>query len=749
MKKLVLAFLIVVILGGLGFYFYSARAIDLIINDKQVELDNPVIIEEDTIFVPAKPIFEELGAYTRWDSKTGFFTAKLGDFQMRLPVDSDEVTIDGETVAWAAPVQLVNDTVYTPVGPTAEALGAFVEWDEETREVIVSTPQEFDPEIGDEQEEPLLHVAYPPEQQISYYADSLFVFGTTRSYSQVDVTVNGEPVDMLNRKTGNFLTMVDIPRGEEFTLTVEASDGVKTTTVKRSVIFPEGLQTMPEEPLEIHSSHLIPRQDQILNPGESLRIVARGSPGATAYYQIGEGSYNEMKELEYPAGPSGRGGIYTAVYTAGQYDAPAAGVSDSMPITVFLEKGEEQVSKELPGKVAFFSDIPYKIVEVKEEPELNFSGWFRIIQDDQYQLYADTRGGTGYPDNVASYLTEGTHFETVGTSGDYYRVKLEENETYLLHKEAVRELDEKDFLEPFLSDIEISETGEEVSLRLIADERFPFIIGSSTDKLEIKLYGVEKDEGLAVPEAPNSVKEVTLEPVAGEPNAFLLSIILEQNFTSFTPSWDNNDLTIEVNKPPEISEESSLKDKTIVIDPGHGGEDPGAPGPGDLYEKDVVLDISLYLRDLLLEEGADVIMTRTEDVNIDLYDRPKAEHLNETDFFISVHANAHGPGADAVDTHGIMTLYNYDHNEKVAEIMLNMVSEKMDLPAVYTSRRNIAVTRYTQFPCVLVEAGYMMHPEDNWHILHPMGQQEFARAMKEGIKEYFVSFDKVNNTEQQ
>ncbi len=91
-----------------------------------------------------------------------------------------------------SPVKLIDDSVYAPVEPTAEALGAFLEWDKETRAVIISTPKEFDPEVDEDQERPLLDVSYPPEYQISYYTDSLFVFGTIQSYSQVDVNVNGE-----------------------------------------------------------------------------------------------------------------------------------------------------------------------------------------------------------------------------------------------------------------------------------------------------------------------------------------------------------------------------------------------------------------------------------------------------------------------------------------------------------------------------------------------------------------------------
>jgi len=740
MKKIILVIIIISVAGISFFMFDQDKDIELVINDELIEPDNPVLLEDEVLYVPANPVFETLGAYTRWDPVNEVFHGILGEYELHLPVDSHEVTVDGETVAWNEPVILVDDTVYVPAAPAAEALGAFVEWDDEARQVIISTPQEFDPELEEEQEGPLLHASYPPPYQFNYYADTLFVFGTTRSYSQVDVIVNGEPVDMINRKTGNFLTMIDIPRGEEYTVRIEATDGVDTTTVERTVIYPAGLQAMPEDPLEIHSSHVIPRGNQVLNPGDSLRIAARGSPGATAYYQIGEGSYNQMTELQSPGGPPGRGGIYTAVHTVSSYDVPAEGMTETMPVRVILDKGGQQVSRELPGQVAFFSDVPYKVLEVREEPALDYSGWFRMISDDSYQIYSNTPGGTGHPDKIASYLTEGTRFEAVGASGNYYRVRLEEDEIYLLHKDAVRELEDKEHLDPSLTSVEISETSEKVSLRFNSDERFPFLVESGTDHLAIKLYGIDKDEGLEMAESSGSVQELSLEPMAGEPEAYILKIQLDRSFTGFTPSWKENNLIVDIAKPPSVDQENPLQGKTIVVDPGHGGEDLGAPGPGHLYEKDVVLEMSLYLQELLLKEGAEVIMTRIEDVDVDLYDRPKAEFINETDFFISVHANAHGHGADAVNTHGIMTLYNYDHNEKLADIMLDRVTEKMDLPALYTWRRNIAVTRHTQFPCVLVEAGYMMHPEDNWHILHPRGQQQFAAAMVEGIKEYFLSF---------
>ncbi len=61
-----------------------------------------------------------------------------------------------------------------------------------------------------------------------------------------------------------------------------------------------------------------------------------------------------------------------------------------------------------------------------------------------------------------------------------------------------------------------------------------------------------------------------------------------------TPAWEGNSLTFELDTPTPADRENPLQSKTIVIDPGHGGEGYGAPGPGHLYEKDVVLDMSLY-----------------------------------------------------------------------------------------------------------------------------------------------------------
>jgi N-acetylmuramoyl-L-alanine amidase len=154
----------------------------------------------------------------------------------------------------------------------------------------------------------------------------------------------------------------------------------------------------------------------------------------------------------------------------------------------------------------------------------------------------------------------------------------------------------------------------------------------------------------------------------------------------------SGELVISLCKPPEVSEDNPLESRKIVIDPGHGGKYPGAVGPGDIHERDVVLAMGKYLRDMLKERGAEVLMTREEDVDVDLYERVNLAVKENADLFISIHANAHAEGADAIDYHGHMTLYNFAYNQKLAEIMLDNLTERMGLPKkIVWQRSNLAV----------------------------------------------------------
>src|SRR5690606_5572186 len=90
-----------------------------------------------------------------------------------------------------------------------------------------------------------------------------------------------------------------------------------------------------------------------------------------------------------------------------------------------------------------------------------------------------------------------------------------------------------------------------------------------------------------------------------------------------------------------VAEVLDLQVRTIVIDPGHGGRDPGAVGPGRLEEKDVALDVALRLRDRLMRRGGlDVLLTRDGDGAVSLEERVAFANAHGADLFVSIHVNA-------------------------------------------------------------------------------------------------------------
>ena len=94
--------------------------------------------------------------------------------------------------------------------------------------------------------------------------------------------------------------------------------------------------------------------------------------------------------------------------------------------------------------------------------------------------------------------------------------------------------------------------------------------------------------------------------------------------------------------PPQPAQPRAKSFKTIVIDPGHGGKDPGARGQRGTEEKDITLKVALKLRDLLSKQpGVRVLMTRDRDEFVELEDRAKFANGREADLFVSIHVNSH------------------------------------------------------------------------------------------------------------
>lgn len=177
--------------------------------------------------------------------------------------------------------------------------------------------------------------------------------------------------------------------------------------------------------------------------------------------------------------------------------------------------------------------------------------------------------------------------------------------------------------------------------------------------------------------------------------------------------------------------------KTIVLDPGHGGSDPGAVA-GKVLEKDLNLQVSKILKEMLEEKGLKVYMTRSEDVYVGLYTRADIANNLKADLFVSIHHNA----ATNTSAAGLMTLYYPTTNDqkmngqKLAEIIQkNLVKTLKTKDWGIIARPNLVVTRETKMPSVIAELGFMTNKAELERLVTYQFQKQAAQALCDGILE--------------
>ncbi len=170
---------------------------------------------------------------------------------------------------------------------------------------------------------------------------------------------------------------------------------------------------------------------------------------------------------------------------------------------------------------------------------------------------------------------------------------------------------------------------------------------------------------------------------------------------------------------------------TVVIDPGHGGRDPGAVGIGGLQEKVVVNDIAPQVAAILREQGANVVMTRDSDYELDLAPRVQiAERANAT-VFVSIHANAISLSRPEVN--GLETFYASDAGQRFANTVHATVLSTLGMRDRRVRSARFYVIRQTSMPAILVETGFVTGAEDSPNLADPAWRSRMARAIAHGI----------------
>ena len=207
--------------------------------------------------------------------------------------------------------------------------------------------------------------------------------------------------------------------------------------------------------------------------------------------------------------------------------------------------------------------------------------------------------------------------------------------------------------------------------------------------------------------------------------------------------------TIRVSTLPVLNFTAPGSKAHIVLDPGHGGFDPGKVGTAGTLEKDINLDISLKLKEILVKSGYTVTMTRQKDEALceQNASRKKVSDLNarldliqkeEPELTVSIHQNSYSAG-----TKGAQVFY-YSRSEeghRLARVLQETLKEEIGDGNHRVEKANDSyyMLKKSQGPFVIVECGFLSNPEEEKLLNSEDYQKKMAKALAEGIEKFLYN----------
>ena len=195
--------------------------------------------------------------------------------------------------------------------------------------------------------------------------------------------------------------------------------------------------------------------------------------------------------------------------------------------------------------------------------------------------------------------------------------------------------------------------------------------------------------------------------------------------------------------------EKKQDNRTVVVDPGHGGKDPGMTGADGLEEKGINLEISLKLRDILEKQGFNVVLTRDTDRGLydedasgkklqDLQRRTELIRKAEPLLTVSIHQNSYSDP----DVKGPQVFYfqGSDEGKSLAEALQKSLNEKLEIADPRSVKGNSSYYLLKKSPSVTViaECGFLTNPSEAEKLQDEAYQYKVAEALTEGIEAYLA-----------
>jgi len=558
-------------------------------------------------------------------------------------------------------------------------------------------------------QEPLLVVFPPTNYQTS--TEKIFFIGTAPPDGQV--LINGK---LVNRsKAGHFSPSFPLQLGENI-FKVRYQNQEREIKIIR-------VSTQPELPqgLGFAKDSLTPAVDIARLPGELICFSAVAPPQATVSVNLVNQNIALLPQpslAQLPPNSSVLTGLNQpnlSILTKYQGCTTVANAADLGKPRFNLQLNDQRITQTGLGKIEILAPTQLGVAEIASESGV-------------------TRTGPSTDYSRLTPLPKGTMASVTGKEGEWLRLDygawINSNETTIISGAVAPQT--------VIRSVGYRQLAEATEMRFPLESAVPVSVEQGNNSFILTLYNTTAQTDTIRLDDDPLISRLDWQQVSPTQIKYTFNLKNLQQW-GYKLRYDNTTLVLTLRHPPQLknSNRLPLSGIKIVLDPGHGGKESGASGPTGYLEKDVNLIISQLLRDELVKRGAKVVMTREDDRDVSLVERQEIINKEEPAIALSIHHNSLPDNGDAEKTKGFGTFWYHPQSHSLAVFLQNYVVKKLGKPSYGVFWNNLALTRPSAAPAVLLELGFMSSPDEFEEIVNPQAQKKMANILADGITKWF------------
>lgn len=553
-------------------------------------------------------------------------------------------------------------------------------------------------------------VVFPPNNYQTT-SDRIFFLGSAPPTG--NVLVNGKVIP--RSPAGHFAPSLPLRVGNNI-FTLRYQNQVRQIQVNRN----SGRPTPPRE-VTFGKDSLTPKANIAKLPGELICFSAIAPPNATVFVKLANQTIPLKSQsilADIPPNHAALTGQYKISPAAaiGQYQGCAKANSPG-------NLGRPEFQLTLNGKT--ITQMSQGNIEILSPTQLEIA---EVIANEGV-----ARSGPSTDHSRLTPLPKGTQATVTGREGEWLRLDY----GGWINNKEVRILPGGVPPQSIIRTLRVREVPGATEILFPLQVPVPVNVQQGDRTFTLTLYNTTAQTDIIRLDDNPLISRLDWQQVAPGQVQYVFNLKSQQQW-GYQMKYDGSNLVLTLRHSPSKSDrEKLLSGIKIILDPGHGGREPGAAGPTGYLEKDANLAISKLVRDRLEERGATVYMTREDDRALSLDERVAMIDKWQAAIAISIHHNSLPDNGDAQNTKGFAAFWYHPQAHGLAMFMHNYVVQKLGHPSYGVYWDNLALTRPATTPSVLLELGFMSNPVEFESIVNPQEQQKMATAIADGITEWF------------